>query len=112
MNIKNISTVQYSKISPLVTKKHNTINKISSYIYLYIYIYICCGKYFCTDCEKRRKLCIAANGAISNKFALSEKFYMHILRSQCIPILTYGVGVWKCKNEQLRKLDVQHLIML
>ena len=60
---------------------------------------ICSGKYFCTDCEKRkRKFCAVANGIISNKFALSEECYMYILRTQCISILTYGAGVWKCKN--------------
>ena len=31
---------------------------------------------------------------------------MHILRTRCVPILTYGAGVWTCKNEQLRKIGV------
>ena len=31
---------------------------------------------------------------------------MLILRTQCIPILTYGASEWKCKNEQLRELGV------
>ena len=31
---------------------------------------------------------------------------MHILRTQCIQKLTYGAGVWKCKNEHLCKLVV------
>ena len=64
-------------------------------------------KVFCIDCEeRRRKFCAAANGVISNKFAPSEEWYMHILRTQFISILTYDAGVWKSKKEQLRKLDV------
>ena len=70
----------------------------------YLDVNKCSGTHFCIDCEERRKFCVAANGVISNKFALSEECYMLILRTQCIPILTYGAGVWKCKNEQLRKL--------
>ena len=72
----------------------------------YLDVNICSGKYFCTDCEERRKFCAAANGVISNKFALSEEYFILILRTQYIPILTYGAGVWKGKNEQLRKLGV------
>ena len=47
-----------------------------------------------------------ANGVTSNKFALSEEYYMHILRTQRIQIVTYGAVVWKCKNDKLRKLGV------
>ena len=73
----------------------------------YLGVNKCNGKDFCTDCEERqRKFCAVVNGVISNKFALSEECYIHILRTQCIPILTYGVGAWKCKNGQLRKLGV------
>ena len=73
----------------------------------YLDVNLCSGKYFCTDYkERRRKFCTAANDAISNKFALSVEFYLLILRTQCIPIITYGTGVWECKNEQFRILCV------
>ena len=73
----------------------------------YLGVNICGGKYFCTDCEEgRRKFCAAANGVITNKFALSEKCYTHIWRTQCILILTYGAGMWKFKNEKLHKFGV------
>ena len=56
--------------------------------------------------RRERKFCAGANGVISIKFALSEECYMHILRTQCIPTLAYGAGVWKYKTEKLCKLSV------
>ena len=65
----------------------------------YLGVNICSGKYFCTDCEERRReFCAVANGVISNKFAFSEECYMHILRTQRISILNYCAGVRKYKN--------------
>ena len=52
----------------------------------YLSVNICNGKYFCTDCEERRKFYATANGIISNDFVLSEVCYMRILI--CIEILT------------------------
>ena len=73
----------------------------------YISVNICSEKHFCTDCEEgRKKYYAAANGVIFNTFALSEECYMHILRTQYIPILTFGAVVRKCKNKQKHKLAI------
>ena len=45
----------------------------------YLGVNIWSGNYFCTNCGERRKFCAAANGVISNKYALSKEFYTHFM---------------------------------
>ena len=73
----------------------------------YLGVKICSGKTFHTDCEeRRRKFCIAANCIILNSKLLTQECYMHILKTQCLPILLYGARIWSCSNEMLRKIGV------
>ena len=41
-----------------------------------------------------------------NNNNLTHECFMHILKTQCITILLYGAGIWKCNNEIIRKLGV------
>ena len=70
----------------------------------YLGVSVCSGKFFRTDCEERqRKFCGAVNAIISHNM-LSEECYMHILCTQCVPILMYGASVWSCARESLRRI--------
>ena len=72
----------------------------------YLGVSVCSGRNFCTNCEdRRRKFCVAANSIISHNL-LSDECCMYVLRTQCIPILTYGAGVWRCTSEILRGIGV------
>lgn len=31
---------------------------------------------------------------------------MHIINTQCLTVLGYGAGVWKCSNETVRRVGV------
>jgi hypothetical protein len=72
----------------------------------YLGVNVCSGRKFRTNCEdRRRKFCVAANSIMSHNL-LSEECFMYVLRTQCIPILTYGAGVWRCNSEALRGIGV------
>ena len=72
----------------------------------YIGVSVCSGKFFRTDCEeRRRKVCGAVNAIISHNM-LSKECYMHILGTQCVPVLMYGASVRCCARESLRRISV------
>ena len=72
----------------------------------YLGISVYSGKLFRTDCEERQRKFGGAINAIISHNVLSEECYMHILITQCVPILMYGASVWSCARESLRRKSV------
>ena len=74
-----------------------------------MYLGICsiAGRYF--KCDVRglcRKFCAASNQVLRQGSKLSEEVLVHIINTQCVPILLYGCKVWTCSYEELRKVRV------
>ena len=60
----------------------------------YLGVTVSSGKRFRTVCEERkRKFCAAANSIIVTSH-LSEECSMYLLKTQCLPVLTYGAIVY------------------
>ena len=72
----------------------------------YLGVSVCSGKCFRMDCEEqRRKFCDAVNAIIAHNM-LSEKCYMYIFGTQCVPILMYGASVRSCARGSLHRISV------
>ncbi len=73
----------------------------------YLGIKLCSNRKFkcCVD-ERRRKFCAAVNSVISKSYNMSEEVVVHVVKMQCLPILTYGCCVWKLNNSEVQKLSV------
>ena len=88
-----------------MTIGNECINWVPSYMYLGLKIVS--GRQFSVDVDGRRsKFCAAVNSVLSHKTSLSEECIMHIIKTQCLPVLGYGAGVWKCNNETIRRVGV------
>lgn len=75
--------------------------------YMYLGLKIVSGKEFAVDVDGRRgKFCAAVNNVLSHKSSLSEECLVHIINAQCLPVLGYGAGVWKCNNDTIRRVGV------
>ena len=72
----------------------------------YLGVSVCRGKFGRTDCEERRRKFDGAVNAIMSHNMLSEELYMHILGTQCVLSLMYGVSVWSCARESVRRISV------
>ena len=65
------------------------------------------GRYF--KCDVRglcRKFCAASNQVFRQGSKLSEEVLVHIINTQCVPILLYGCEAWACSYEELRQVKV------
>jgi len=73
----------------------------------YLGIKLCSNKSFkcCAD-ERKRKFCAAVNSMISKSFNMSEEVAIHVIKMQCLPILTYGCCAWKLCANDVRMLCV------
>jgi hypothetical protein len=74
---------------------------------MYLGIKLVAGRGFVTDIEnRRRKFCSAFNDVLLNGGYMSEECIMEILVKQCLPVLTYGVGIWNVSKEVERRIGV------
>ena len=74
---------------------------------LYLGICLIARRYF--KCDVRglcRKFCVASNQVLRQGSKLSEEVLVHIINTQCVPILMYGCEVWTYSYEELRKVKV------
>jgi exonuclease III len=73
----------------------------------YLGIKLCSNKSFkCSADERKRKFCAAVNSVISKSSNMSEEVIVHVIKMQCLPILTYGCCAWKISNNDTQKLCV------
>ena len=74
---------------------------------VYLGVELKAGRTFTTLAEKnRRKFCASANDVIGNSDFLSEECVLEIIQKQCLPILIFGVGAWKLRVKDTRRLGV------
>ena len=63
--------------------------------FMYLGVKLVAARGFVTDIENCwRKFCSALNDVLLNGGYMSEECPMEILVKQCMPVLTYGVGIW------------------
>ena len=61
---------------------------------------------FCANDVQRRKFFASVNQVITQGKGLSEEILMHVLKTQCVPILVYGCEIWSDKVVELNKVNV------
>ena len=64
---------------------------------MYLGIFLIAGSYF--KCDVRglyRKFCAASNQMLRQGSKLSEEVLVHIINTQCVPILLHVCEVWTC----------------
>ena len=63
------------------------------------------GKVFCANADvQRRKFFASVNQVIIQGKGLSEEILMHVLKTQCVPILVYGCEIWSDMVVELNKV--------
>ena len=74
---------------------------------VYLGVKLVSGKVFYANADvHRRKFFARVNQVIIQGRGLSEEILMHVLKTQCVPILVYGCEIWSDKVVQLNKVKV------